>query len=360
MTPIDPTDDPLWDRLIHLVAGELPAGEADELRRWVDADPQRRATLARLEEIWRATAPDPAPESWDAEAELRRIRAAGEAGRVIARVGPDFERIHGSRSRARTALRVAAMLALAAGAGYLWQLRPPVAVAPPTAPVAMTEYRTAPGERLGLRLPDGTRVMLAPGGVLRRPSTYGAGDRIVHLEGEAYFRVTHDSTRPFAVHTDRALVRDLGTRFVVRAYAGEKATAVVVAEGIVAVGRATGAAGAADPLSADSLVLTPRQLATIAADGPIHLTSGVALDAYLSWTEGRLVFRRTPLHEVVRQLKRWYGIDIELADPRLGDRRLTATLEQEGAAEALDLVALSLDLRVSRSGTVYLLRRARP
>ena len=60
-----PTDDPHWDRLVHLVAGEVAADEAAELRRWVEADPRRREVLARLEAIWRSTAPsaDVAPDA---------------------------------------------------------------------------------------------------------------------------------------------------------------------------------------------------------------------------------------------------------------------------------------------------------
>lgn len=364
MTPKRPTDDPRWDRLIHLVAGELSAEEAAELRRWVEADPERGEVLARLEEIWHATAPSPelAPAGWDAEAELRRIRAeAGYAGRVIARVGPSFELIPRRRSRFAPVLAAAAVLAVVLGGGLLWRLRAPTP-APAPAPVAMAEYRTAPGERLSFRLPDGTQVMLAPGGVVRRPATYGVRDRTVQLEGEAYFIVTHDSTRPFAVYTARAVARDLGTRFVVRAYQDEATTDVVVAEGAVAVGRggATPAAGAGDPLSADSLVVRPRQRATITAAGQLVLARDIALDRYLSWTEGRLVFERTPLTEVARRLERWYGIGVRLADPSLGERRLTATLEDESSAEAVDLVATSLGLSVSRAANTYLLGRARP
>jgi transmembrane sensor len=203
--------------------------------------------------------------------------------------------------------------------------------------------------------------MLAPGGVLRRPSTYGDRDRTVELEGEAYFVVTHDSTRPFAVHTSSVVARDLGTRFVVRAYPDEAATDVVVAEGAVAVGRTvTGTASAATrPLSSDSLVLAPRQRARLTNGGNMVLTQRVALDGYLGWTEGRLVFERTPLDEVVRQLGRWYGIDIGLADSALRGRRLTATLIEEHAAQAVDLVATSLQLSVSRSGNLYVLRAMR-
>ncbi len=359
-TPTDPTDDPRWDRLIHLVAGELTPDEAAALRRWVEADPSRRAALAQLEAIWQVTNVSDEAETDAAagERELRRIKAEAGGGeaRIIARVGPQFDRLTRRRSRVSTGLRVAAMLVLTAGGTALWRRYSPAPAAAP-APVAMAEYRTAPGERLSLRLPDGTRVMLAPGGVLRRPSTYGTHERSVELDGEGYFEVTHDPTRPFAVHTARAVARDLGTRFVVRAYPDEPTTDVVVASGRVAVGHAAVGGVAA---TSDSLVLAPRERATVTTGGQLVFARNVPLDRYLAWTEGRLVFERTPLREVVRQLERWYGVEIRVADPALGQRRLTATLQEEGAAQAIDLVVTSLALSVSRSGNTYILSAARP
>ncbi len=360
MTPTNVPDDPRWDRLIHLVAGELPADEAAALRRWAGEDPERAETLARLEQIWQATAPAPEREavSWDAEAELRRIKQGTPgAGRVIARLGSNLDRIQARRPHVGPALAVAAMLALVIGGGLLWQARAPGIVSP--APVAMAEYRTAPGERLQLRLPDGTEVMLAPGGVLRRPSTYGVRDRVVQLEGEGYFVVTHDSTRPFAVQTARLVARDLGTRFVVRAYPEDPATDVVVTEGVVAVGRTATASGGLDtpvttaPLSSDSLVLTPRQRARATGAGRLVLTRGVALDPYLAWTEGRLVFNDTPLREVQRQLERWYGAEVRLASADLGRLRVTGAFDDEPVTQVLDAVARSLGLMVRPAGAGY-------
>jgi ferric-dicitrate binding protein FerR (iron transport regulator) len=93
----------------------------------------------------------------------------------------------------------------------------------------------ARGHRPSLRLSDGTLVSLAPGTTLRTPSNYGTRDRIVEPEGEAVFTVTHDVSRPFAMRAPRVVATDLGTRFAVRAFAGDSTTDVVVAEGVVAV-----------------------------------------------------------------------------------------------------------------------------
>jgi ferric-dicitrate binding protein FerR (iron transport regulator) len=191
---------------------------------------------------------------------------------------------------------------------------------------------------LSLRLRDGTRVVLAPASKLQKPTDYGVNTRTLLLEGEAYFDVAHDSVRPMVVRTERVVARDLGTRFVVRAYADASATEIVVAEGKVGV---------------DTLVLERRQRAAVTPDRKIHLTSGVALDRYFAWTEGRLVFRDTPLREVVSQLARWYDVDIRLAGRGLGDRRLTASFDEVPVTEVFDRISGPLALEVVRDGRAY-------
>lgn len=357
-------DDPRWDRLIHLVAGELPVDEAAALREWIALHPARQQALTRLQELWQVTTPtgDARPEAWDAEAELHRIWEENGAGRVIARVEPhwQWDKIYGRRhSRTSIFIRVAAAAVLVVGVGLLWRPLvvsrgsvPPVAAAP-------KEYRTMPGQQLSLGLSDGTRIVLAPGSILRQSANYGARDRTVYLNGEAYFSVRHDEKRPFTVHTARTVARDLGTRFVVRAYAEDETTDIAVAEGLVAVMRATEPGPATERHALkDSVLAYPRDLVRVTADGSLRLTRSVVLAPYFDWTAGRLVFDATPLHSVVRQLRRWYGIDVRIADPSIRDYRLTATLQQENPADAIDLVATSLQVvRVSRVGDAYVFTR---
>ncbi|MGH7717880.1 MAG: FecR family protein, partial [Gemmatimonadaceae bacterium] len=234
------------------------------------------------------------------------------------------------------------------------------------APVTIAEYRTLRGQRLALRLTDGTQVTLAPGSVLRRSSDYGERERRLELEGEAYFVVTHDSARPFTVHTRRLVARDLGTRFNVRAYPDEGATDVVVAEGKVAVEGPRGARRSdttqAGPASAELpgrriAMLTAGQLGRMDASGEITLRSGVDLERRLAWTEGRLVFNDTPLGEVERQLERWYDIEVRLATTNLRPLRVTGAFDDEPLTQVLEAVARSLDLIVRHTGGSYELSR---
>src|SRR5206468_9531820 len=97
----------------------------------------------------------------------------------------------------------------------------------------------------------------------RFPAQFGQV-RDVYLDGEAFFEVAHDARRPFAVHTARAVARDLGTRFNVRAYRDAADVVVAVAEGAVAL-------KSSQRLAADSVVLRQADVGRARPDGRLSV-----------------------------------------------------------------------------------------
>lgn len=349
--------------LARFLSGECSPDEVRAVESWLDDAPTNAQELHHLATAW--TRPgevrDAGPEP-DVDVFWHRVRDRIEvpAPPQVRVVTPQRERpaaptfAIGGRSRWSGIMKVAAAIAIIVGGGLTGR----ALLEAPDEPAAAPTYSvisTTQGQRLSVRLADGTLVSLAPGTTLRTPSTYGVRHRTVELEGEAAFTVTHDSTRPFAVRTRLAVARDLGTEFIVRAYADEPAVDVVVAEGLVAVGRADSAAG---PLSSDSLVISRGDLVRVDAAGRLALTRDVSLDRYFGWTEGRLVFRRTPLREAVAQLERWYDVEIRLGSAGLAEQGVTATFrDTEPAAQVLQVIATVLKLTVVETGDrVYTLR----
>jgi transmembrane sensor len=215
------------------------------------------------------------------------------------------------------------------------------------APAASREYAAARGQRAELRLSDGTRVVLAPESRLVVPATYDSAERTVVLEGQAYFDVVHDDSKPFAVRAGAAYVRDLGTRFDVRAFPEQRAVRVVVTEGKIRLGRQVSDTGS---------LLEAGSVGHLSASGVPDVVRGIDTTRFVSWTRGVIVFDRTPVREVIAELARWYDIDVRLADEVLSGRTLTATLRDQSLAEVLRLVGLGLDARVERHDRVVLLR----
>jgi transmembrane sensor len=213
----------------------------------------------------------------------------------------------------------------------------------------MAELTTLPGQRADLLLPDGSRVNLGMASRLRYPARYAGGARDLFLDGEAYFVVVHDSTRPFRVHTRRGVTEDVGTAFGIRAY-GAGTLNVVVAEG-EAVLRAT---------STDSVVMGPADLGRVGTDGRLSLTRDVDLDSYLAWRDDRLVFHNTPLPDVLEQLRARYGLDIEPGDSGLAGLSFSASYGGEPARTVLDELALTMGLRYERRGALTLVYLRKP
>jgi ferric-dicitrate binding protein FerR (iron transport regulator) len=300
--------------LLRFIEGDCSPAEAAALATWIAADPARGALLAELRTVWRLSGQGRATRSWDIAAARERLHAARSPSPA--------------RTRSFVAMRIAAAIVVVVGAAAAWRALPRA--------VPFREYVTAPGQRSQLTFLDGTRVLLAVDSRLRVPRDYGVRQRLVDLEGEAYFAVRHDPSRPFVVRTSRGTTEDLGTEFDVRAYPDEDLT-VVVAKGRVV-------------LRGPELLVRARERGVIDALGVATHTRGVAVDRYVAWTRGALRFDDVPLHDVIRQLARWYDIDIQLDDTSLARERLTIAFDTPSADEALAALAGVLDVRVTRAG----------
>lgn len=256
-------------------------------------------------------------------------------------------------SRVAFALKIAAAVVLAVGvsvAGYVAWRRPARAVAGRPVEPGVRTIATAPGQRLSLRLSDGTLVVLAPASTLRVPSDYGGSARALELVGQAAFTVVYDARRPFTVRVGDLVATDLGTEFVLHAYPENPHAEVVVREGMVGI-RAVAAR------DTTATVVYPGQRGRLSAAGrPVVQVTDAA--AAFAWTEGRLVFQGTPLLEVVAQLERWYDVEIAMASPDLATKTVSgAIVESRPVSQGLETIAAVLHLVAVETGPrSYLLR----
>jgi transmembrane sensor len=217
---------------------------------------------------------------------------------------------------------------------------------------AGSDFRTPVGVLDSLRLPDGTGVLLAPGSRLVVSDSYGRRRRDVTIEGMARFSVRHDGAAPFIVHAGPAVIRDVGTEFMVRAPDATNGVAVAVAvtDGEVAF--------SASPSSASATHLRAGDRAELHPDGEIFAQIGAVTTDDLAWTHGVLTFHAAPLDVVRDDLRRWFGIDLRIGDSSIASRRLTATFEKQSVDQVLNTIALALGAEMERSGVVATLRRS--
>ncbi len=326
------------DELIrkHL-QGDATGPERDQLADWLDRSPENRRQFEQSLTAWQLT-PDPAVGmDFATGAQWQQLAAqlppdtavpeAPEGKRIPFRPGPWLVRV-----AAAVALLVAAWL----GANR-WADRAP----------HLVTQQTPAGAKKQCTLPDGTVVWLNGESRLSYPKAFAGASREVSLTGEAFFEVKRDPARPFVIRAGRTLTRVLGTSFNLRAEPGSDGVTVTVVSGKV------GFAPADRPARQVLLTAGMRGNYLPAADS---VYAGPQRDPnVLAWRSNKLVFKDTPLREMLPLLQKQYGVPVEAADPAVLNCLFTSTFEDTPLAEVLEAVALALDLQYVYRGGKYLL-----
>ncbi|MGX5817874.1 FecR family protein [Chitinophaga lutea] len=211
--------------------------------------------------------------------------------------------------------------------------------APAAATNAYNTLITPRGGQYRVQLPDGSRVWLNAGSTLKYPVSFGK-DRTVALTGEAYFEVAKDAARPFAVTVNNMTVQVLGTSFNVSAYNDEPAFTTTLLEGAVRV------------VSGDrKLTLAPGQQSVLqTASGRFELGAGDT-DGAMAWKNGLFSFRNAELSAVMRQISRWYDVDVEFDRKAEESIHVTGNMRrQENLAQVLKILELTAGVHFTVSG----------
>ena len=200
--------------------------------------------------------------------------------------------------------------------------------------------------RTSLDLPDGSIAYLNSGSTLSYPSSYDAEERRVTLVGEAYFSVKHDPAHPFIVSVshDRLRVKVLGTEFNNRAYEKENVVQTTLVSGSVNI------VVKEDKRKTNERNLYPSEKAVYDLTDKTLEVINVDVESEIAWKEGRLVFKETPLPEVLRCLANFYNVDFNVMDPVLDSYRFTGTFNNRQLSQILDYLRISsrIDYSIKR------------
>jgi transmembrane sensor len=336
-----------WEAIARYLAGESPVEEQAAVQRWLAEHPSDARTITALDDALGRLALGPdAQHGIDVDAALAKVKARRDDGglRVVRGDAPK-QAVRGVPARRAFAwVPVAAAAAVIIAATLIWR-GPASRPEAPVTTIAARTLTTPVGGRDSLVLPDGSQVMLGPGSELTIAEGFGQATRRVSLRGEALFSVVHDDTKPFVVEANGAEIRDVGTAFVVHSDAG--GVRVAVTEGIVEL-KSSGASVATTLNAGDAASVSPA--------GQVVAERGVGADNDLEWTRGRLVFRDTPLNEVAEDLQRWYGVHLDIQDPALRRRPLSATFAGDSIKTVLDVISGALGVTMERRGDTVVVR----
>ena len=171
-----------------------------------------------------------------------------------------------------------------------------------TTEVKMIEKTSSRGQKLTVKLPDGTVIKLNAGSKLIYPQEFTGNERNVSLYGEAFFEVVKNPDKPFVISTEGLKTKVLGTSFNVRSYPEEAEIKVAVLTGKVEISATNG----------NSSVLLPAEMGIFEKD-----KTSISIDNYdfrkeIAWKDGVLYFEKDDFKTVIRKLEMWYGVKLEV------------------------------------------------
>jgi ferric-dicitrate binding protein FerR (iron transport regulator) len=238
------------------------------------------------------------------------------------------------------------------------------------------------GSRANFSLPDGTTITLNAGSRLKYDNRFGLSDRVVQLEGEGYFKVAKDASRPFIVKTLYLSVRALGTEFNVKAYPDDKTIETTLVEGAVNIESISdrkdaeihvlkpnqkftyfkkdstiveGTSGAKEKIENKTQPVEKQKITSI----PRLVTENINIEPVISWKENRWIFEKQSLSQIAIELERKFDVQIKFESDRLKTYRFTGIILNEPIEQVLELMRFTAPIDFRLKGRVVTLSENR-
>ena len=205
--------------------------------------------------------------------------------------------------------------------------------------------RTLHGMECHIVLSDGTKVHLNAESQLTYPICFNSKERIVQVEGEAYFDVAPDKEHPFIIKTSHTSIQVTGTSFNVRAYADEEIESTTLISGSVKISSGN-----------EVFELIPNQYYTYNKKTNTNTVTNVNTELYTSWESGSFIFLNVPLENVMSYLSKWYGFKYIFEDETAKQVRIGASLNRyENMNPIIDMITeLNLVNIKQREGILHI------
>ena len=184
-------------------------------------------------------------------------------------------------------------------------------------------------------LPDGSNVWLNHSSSLKYPAMFYGNARSVELNGEGYFEVAPNPKIPFIVMAGEIEIKALGTAFNIMAYPDVDRNETSLINGQIELQRTE-----SDGKVITMLKMKPTDMAIFKKSKKEISSRTIGDDRYFSWKDGKLVFNKEPIGEVVKKLSRWFNVDIQIKDPELLELTYTATFVHETLPQVMELMTL--------------------
>lgn len=347
--------------IFNFLNSSISKEEEEILMDWLKRDAANKLYFDECHEIWLSTKLKLAQKDFNSQEAFQRFKEN------IKRSGSAEKFIH--RKISFSFGKAAAVLLIVFLSGYITFT---LAHRTKVAPLANYEITVPAGSKTKLKLPDGSEVWLNSQSKLSYASNYNQTAREVKLEGEGYFKVAHNTERPFLVHTSKISIRALGTEFNVKCYSDEGLIETTLVKGSVKIEQNA----AKTSSNANAVILKPneklifvKQTGKLYSDSlQISLKAGMqpgvtaakeevreekiivnAIDVkpLIAWKEDKLVFSGEKFEEIKPRLERWYGVSIQIQDNNILSYRFKGSFEKETLEQALAALKLAAYFKYS-------------
>jgi ferric-dicitrate binding protein FerR (iron transport regulator) len=330
------------DIVIKYLLNEATPEEKKAVLQWIQDADQNKADFLELQGLVDSILASTNPYKLDSDEAYKKIRQKLKTNKSE----PESSGNHSLSFF----LRIAAIFVL--GFGLSWLLHDGLNKKTGIVEIAGYQKVIVPyGSKTKLELPDGTRVTLNSGSTLKYPVQFGGKTRNVYLDGEAYFDVKKDKTRPFFVNTSGIHIKVLGTSFNVKSYPEEKTVETTLITGSVQIFSDKDSRSAESPV-----LLKPNQKAVyIKSSGllsdntrpdipkddtkpkiePIHVESVVKTEPLTAWKDNRLEFDNELFRDVIVKMERWYNVEITMNTAALYKARFSGKFDKENVEQAM-------------------------
>ena len=312
--------------LYNYISGQSSAEESQVVQHWAQESEERKQELARLKNVWvlagLGNEIDPDIKNheieriWDIIRELNQK----EQKRVL--------RI----SIIRYAAAILLLVCLSGTLGYF--ISNQLSLSHPE----LTEIIVPKGQRSSIVLPDGSKVQLNSDSHLKFFS-FQSGKRKVILDGEGFFQVTHDQSRPFVVEAHGIQVEVLGTIFNVCSYPNDSVVTTYLQNGKVKINNLK-----------EEVVLSPSEVYKY--NRTTHESSKMKVPdlRFSNWTKGVLTIEGETIAELSKKLERRYNVQIMFADEEVKQHKYTGSIRDENLQVVLEALEFASSIKYKQKG----------
>lgn len=311
------------------LTGRLCEEEQVILDNWISQDVENKEEFEAYIELWKKSKELVLSKTVDVESSLIQTK----------------KRIIGLKSKKRWIIylrQIAAVLLVSVSFTFLYnyiiRINKPVEV---SEQIIYQEIKAAFGTQTKLLLSDGTNIWLNSGSTLRFPASFNNLDeRRVELNGEGYFEVIKNDSKPFIVNTSELDVKVYGTSFNVSAYDEYNSITVALVEGKVSLVKERNGE------QKELIILNPNEVVKYnTEETKMYHSTCLDMYKYKAWKDGYIMFYNDPIDNVIRRLQKWYNVEIIIEDKALQNYRFTATFVDESLEQTLKLLSLSSPMR---------------